>query len=344
MVEEEQGQPPEPVRPVAPGSDASARGWGRGAAIFALVIGAAGAIYSLFQLMTSPRPPIGHLVSLANGTLMVALAVWSFRRRQAALLAMSAQVCTNVLLTLTLVFALGGGRDWTVALGVIGGALLVATLFVVALIKGAESEGHGTVVVFVLGLFVLITVVQIVLTTVWMFSSQGDLTVPVCAAAFVTGGGALLAWRLRPDLRVGWGPPRAWHLWVWPVACAGILGWTAGRYIELLVYAFGPSVLDLQKALEGLSRTQRIAFLVVAAPVAEEILFRGYFQEALKSIWGAPTAILATALLFAVAHAMPVMFPVLLLAGLTLGLAKHYSGSILPGLAFHGVYNAMGLL
>ena len=67
-------------------------------------------------------------------------------------------------------------------------------------------------------------------------------------------------------------------------------------------------------------------------------------QSKLTRAWGAPTAVVATSFIFATAHAMPAAFPLLLLGGLSLGLARHYSGSILPGIAFHVVYNAMAVL
>jgi membrane protease YdiL (CAAX protease family) len=288
-----------------------------------------------------PKPTLLSFAGLVNGTLLVGLGAWSYRRPAEALLVISAQVCTNVLLNLTQLLVSDRGQNPAFALGYVAGAVLVAALAVVALVRVARAEGKGGITGFVLGTSILLTFVQLAFSVVWIFGIKGDAAIPVYAASLMTVLGAVMARFVNPGVTVGWALPRSWASFVWPLAGAVVLGWVAGRYMEFVVYAFGPAVLELEKALESLPRGPKIAFIVLIAPIAEEVLFRGYFQEVLKQAWGAPSAILATALLFAVAHMMPVAFPVLLVAGLTLGLAKHYSGSLLPGIAFHIIYNAL---
>lgn len=79
------------------------------------------------------------------------------------------------------------------------------------------------------------------------------------------------------------------------------------------------------------------------APVGEELLFRG----AMLSAWekrGAKTAVLVTAVLFALMHGSLLGLPGEVFGGLMLGLVVIWSDSIYAGLAFHTVYNASALL
>lgn len=86
-------------------------------------------------------------------------------------------------------------------------------------------------------------------------------------------------------------------------------------------------------------------FLLAAvfAPVAEELLFRGWIYTSLRETIGIWAAILVTATLFALAHwesthlyALAV-FPV----GLALGFVRERTGSIRATMTFHAVYNGV---
>ena len=78
----------------------------------------------------------------------------------------------------------------------------------------------------------------------------------------------------------------------------------------------------------------------LVAGVVEEAAFRGYMQRGLER-YGAQTAILVSALLFALAHAtqglgtLLVMGPGLFAAGALYGMLAWHTGSILPGMIVH---------
>jgi len=86
-------------------------------------------------------------------------------------------------------------------------------------------------------------------------------------------------------------------------------------------------------------------FIVVAAfvPIIEEITFRGVGYSLLRR-WGAPVAILGTAIAFALAHGLVQGFPTLIVFGATLGWLRYRTGSIIPGIAVHATFNAISLI
>ncbi len=89
-----------------------------------------------------------------------------------------------------------------------------------------------------------------------------------------------------------------------------------------------------------------IAFLAMAtlfAPVAEELLFRGWIYTSLRALIGARWGILVSAVLFALAHwesthlyALAV-FPV----GLALGYVRQRADSIAASITLHSLYNGV---
>jgi membrane protease YdiL (CAAX protease family) len=78
--------------------------------------------------------------------------------------------------------------------------------------------------------------------------------------------------------------------------------------------------------------------LVVIAPAAEELIFRGLGFAALRRF-----ALPLTTSLFAVAHGLPVLLIPVGIAGLALGLLRQRSGSVLPGMGVHMTLNALAL-
>lgn len=83
--------------------------------------------------------------------------------------------------------------------------------------------------------------------------------------------------------------------------------------------------------------------LALVPAVGEELLFRGLMQGYLRP-WGAWAAIWGQAVLFALLHGDAATCLSALLSGLALGLCAEYSGSLLPGMAFHFYNNVLALL
>ena len=86
-------------------------------------------------------------------------------------------------------------------------------------------------------------------------------------------------------------------------------------------------------------------FVAVAffAPVVEELTYRGLGYTLLER-YGTWVAILVTALLFGLAHGLVIGLPVLVAFGVGLGWLRSKTGSVVPGMVLHGVFNAIALI
>lgn len=78
--------------------------------------------------------------------------------------------------------------------------------------------------------------------------------------------------------------------------------------------------------------------LIVVAPVAEELVFRGLAFATFGRY-----SLVGSAALFAVAHGMAVLLVPVFLAGLALGYARLRTGSVYTGMAMHMALNAIAL-
>jgi membrane protease YdiL (CAAX protease family) len=89
-----------------------------------------------------------------------------------------------------------------------------------------------------------------------------------------------------------------------------------------------------------------VAF-VVAAPLSEEFVFRGFFFPGIvASRWGAPAAVLISAVIWAAIHVQYDLFGVALIfvSGLFLGAVRVWTGSTLLTIALHAFANLVATL
>lgn len=95
--------------------------------------------------------------------------------------------------------------------------------------------------------------------------------------------------------------------------------------------------------------------VVVVAPIAEELLFRGFFFTGFRSYIGPLPAAVLSALLFSLAHTFPIFFPFSLnlhpsqalgafLVGLVFAGMRHDSDSIFPSMIAHATWNMLVIL
>jgi CAAX protease family protein len=83
---------------------------------------------------------------------------------------------------------------------------------------------------------------------------------------------------------------------------------------------------------------------VFIAPFCEEIFFRGFVFPGLRNGMPVGAAIVLSSLLFAIAHADPGSFPVLLIIGLALAFIRWRTASIWPGMFLHMLNNGIGAM
>lgn len=136
----------------------------------------------------------------------------------------------------------------------------------------------------------------------------------------------------------------------WPRA----LGLTAATYAALLagvaalLYALGaqdeqgltPDAWDPDRAGQYAANFVVVALL---GPAVEELLYRGA-GISLLARFGAPAAVLVTALPFALGHGLVRAMPALILFGLLVGLLRLRTRSVYPCILAHSAFNATSLL
>ncbi len=88
-----------------------------------------------------------------------------------------------------------------------------------------------------------------------------------------------------------------------------------------------------------------VALIVVAAPLTEELFFRGFFFAGLRSRWSLWPSALVSGVLFGIVHAPTGPTAAIPLAGLGVGLAWLYekTGSIWPSITAHLLNNALAI-
>jgi uncharacterized protein len=82
--------------------------------------------------------------------------------------------------------------------------------------------------------------------------------------------------------------------------------------------------------------------VVIVAPIAEELTFRGLGFAVLMP-YGAAVAVVGTAVAFAAVHGLVAGFFPLLVFGLAIGFLRFKTESVYPGMIFHACFNAAAL-
>lgn len=100
--------------------------------------------------------------------------------------------------------------------------------------------------------------------------------------------------------------------------------WVSG--LELILNLFGRSVMPMMESVSGSSDTvSMFLYAAILAPIAEEVLFRGYILRTLRP-FGKRFAIFGSAFLFGLFHGNLLQTPYAFLMGLVLGwVAAEYS-------------------
>ncbi len=125
-----------------------------------------------------------------------------------------------------------------------------------------------------------------------------------------------------------------------------------GQWLGLV--SVGQSQLEwaekILDAFQNISPLALLFFLAVVPAVMEELFFRGYLFQGLRSRFPGPRIILVTAVIFGLFHVlsptalMPERFLPQTLVGLALGWLCYRSGSVLPGMLLHACHNGLLLL
>ncbi len=128
------------------------------------------------------------------------------------------------------------------------------------------------------------------------------------------------------------------------IAGGVILGLFALVYLTILQH-FPETAEILEESQVYLANNMRVrttyAFIAVGvAPFAEEYLFRGLLYRALDREWGGRRAVIGSAAFFAIYHP-PISWIPVGIVGIAAALLFKKTGSLIPPIALHLVYNAM---
>ena len=82
---------------------------------------------------------------------------------------------------------------------------------------------------------------------------------------------------------------------------------------------------------------------VVAAPLVEEVVFRGYIFAGFRKKYGWKAALLISSIGFALMHLQPAALIPTFILGAVLGYLYHKSNSLWPGIILHFLVNSFGL-
>jgi membrane protease YdiL (CAAX protease family) len=86
-----------------------------------------------------------------------------------------------------------------------------------------------------------------------------------------------------------------------------------------------------------------VLIVVLVAPIAEEIFFRGLVMRSLERRVGPSWAIVVSAALFGAAHLEPLQFPALFTFGLVAGILATRTGRLGPAIWAHVAFNAVAV-
>jgi len=94
-------------------------------------------------------------------------------------------------------------------------------------------------------------------------------------------------------------------------------------------------------SLDGMERALMVGAVVLAAPVCEEVFFRGFIQPRLIQRWGAFLGLLATSVLFSLIHMDPVGFLARVALGMLFGWLAYASANLWVSIVAHASYNLL---
>lgn len=112
--------------------------------------------------------------------------------------------------------------------------------------------------------------------------------------------------------------------------------------MQLLPESWGAEAKETTKLLlhaDQLSRGLIVIAAGLAAPVGEELFFRGWLQPLLSRRLGTTIAVVTVAIAFSAIHFDPVGFVARVELGVLFGLARAWSGSLWPAIALHATHN-----
>ena len=147
-----------------------------------------------------------------------------------------------------------------------------------------------------------------------------------------------LRWKMWP-LAFAIAPLTVFFMWCL-MGALHLAGWNGWLERSLGIDSMQEAVKLLQEAKDPLVIILMAIAAVIVAPLAEEVIFRGYLYPAAKRFCGPVGAILFSSLVFAAAHGNVVALLPLFALAVILCLLYEFTGSIWACISVHFLFNA----
>ena len=214
-----------------------------------------------------------------------------------------------------------------------------------SLAKRAGLIGLATVTAFAIvligqTLWGVLAIANVKLTPAIPWSAAVMPFVLAALVAFLAGRAGPKAGAAARRAMVPLGPVSA-KAWAWSLAAGGatVIAAAALWTVMATIVRVPPNMLP---DLKGVPMTTVIPILLVsiaAAPLSEEIAFRGYAMSLIRRRFSPTAALVITSLIFAAAHLTQGLYApkliVYFLAGLAFGYVALRTGSLLPAMVVH---------
>lgn len=156
--------------------------------------------------------------------------------------------------------------------------------------------------------------------------------------------------------RVGWSalgirrPPGVWWALIIPIILGIFIASAIATAIVVNLFYGGNATNPQLKEITGgggFSWTNLVIALItasIAAPVVEEIFFRGVLYGWLRTRWGSIAAVIIDGALFSGAHAIPLILASIFIVGLTLAIVYEKTKSTIATMTLHSLFNTIGVV
>jgi membrane protease YdiL (CAAX protease family) len=167
----------------------------------------------------------------------------------------------------------------------------------------------------------------------------------VQAAVFLLIGFLLIRWRVEPrPSETRWDAPRAVLLGLG----GGVAAVVASAVLSLLLTFAGWPVQEQAWIQELLGEPRLVwslaPWIVLVAPVAEEVFFRGYMLRFMERRLGFRAGLLLSSVVFAAIHLNPSGLPVYMVIAMVMALVYRRSRNLLSPIVAHATLNGTVLL
>lgn len=178
------------------------------------------------------------------------------------------------------------------------------------------------------------------LTTVSLIALLAD-------SLIMYGWQAAAAWffslRIHGEKLAAWGFRRPTKAFLWTIPLALLAVYAITYFHDLLVHP------ERQEILTRFPRTPMgvlllVLLAVIAAPLFEELFFRGFLFRGLANSWGWVLGAAVSAAAFGAAHAQFTIFVPLFTLGFALAWVYKRTGSLWTAIALHALFNAISVV